>query len=250
MAYFAYDLYGSNPIVKKFQFGVTLTAAGIPFTVPALNTAGVVIGTTTGATDLVGISLDKGTVSRIGPPQSTYPAPYTTTQGSGASSAERVVSLIINPFAVWSWKMCQGATEDTALTLRAVTTASSGGTAITTAESWTGTEYDEGVTWCYSGANVGQFRKITSTSSTAGTVTIPFDYATVVGDNFIRAPYWPMQTVTIQLTTALTQADASIAVGTGAPFRVVELLLRDQGDAGQTNSFVFGVSNSHALNLA
>ncbi len=250
MAQFDYDLYGSVPVVKKFQFGVTLTAVGIPFTVPAANTAGVVIGTTTGATDLVGMSLDKGTVARIGPPQSVYPAPYTTTQGTGVNSAERVVALISNPFAVWAWKMNQGATEDTALTLRAVTTASAGGTAITTAESWTGTEYDEGVTWCYSGANVGQYRKITSTSSTAGTVTIPFDNATVVNDNFIRAPYWPMQTVTIQLSTLLTQADASIAVGTGAPFRVTELRLRDIGDSGQTNSYVLGVSNSHALNLA
>lgn len=246
MAFFDYDYYGSVPIVKKFQFGVTLTTAGIPFTVPASNTAGVVIGTTTGATDLVGMSIDKGTVLQTGLAQSTY----TTTQGSGASSAERVVSLIVNPFAVWAWKMSGGATSDTALTLRTVTTASSGGTAITTAESWTGTEFDEGVTWCYAGANAGRFRKITSTSATAGTVTIPFDYATAVGDTFIRAPYWPMQTVTIQLSTTLEQADASIAVGTGAPFRVVELRLRDSTDAGQTNSFVLGVSNSHALNLA
>jgi hypothetical protein len=62
MAFFDYDIYGSVPVVKKFQFGVTLTTVGIPFTVPASNTAGVVIGTTTTATDLVGMSIDKGTV--------------------------------------------------------------------------------------------------------------------------------------------------------------------------------------------
>lgn len=246
MAQFDYDLYGSVPIVKKFQFGVTLTQAGIPFTVPAANTAGVVIGTTTGATDLVGISIDKGTIRATGAAQATY----TTTQGTGNSSAERYVSLIINPFAVWAWKMSGGATEDTVLALQTVTTASSGGTAITTGATWTGTEFDEGVTWGYSGANAGAYRKITSTGATAGTVTIPFDVGTVVNDVFLRAPYWPMQTVTIQLSTALYQADASIAVGTGAPFRVIELRLRDSTDAGQTNSFVLGVSNSHALNLA
>jgi hypothetical protein len=60
MAQFDYDLYGSIPVVKKFQYGVTLTTAGIPFTVPASNTAGVVIGTTTGATDLVGMSPRQG----------------------------------------------------------------------------------------------------------------------------------------------------------------------------------------------
>lgn len=252
MAEFALDYYGSIPIMKRYQYGVTLTTAGIPFTVPAANTAGVVIGTTTGATDLVGMSVDKGAVgSGIGSPgtgvaQSTY----STTQGSGDSSAARCVTLIINPFAVWRWKMTQGATNDTALSLRAVTTASSGGTAVTTNEDWSSPTYDEGVTWGYDGANAGQARKVTSVSSTAGTVTIPFDYATVVGDNFIRAPYFPMQTTTIQLSTNLDQADASIAVGTGAPFRVVDLLLRDLSGDGRNASFVFAVSNSHALNLA
>lgn len=246
MAFFAYDLYGSVPVLKKFQYGVTLTAVGIPFTVPASNTAGVVIGTTTGATDLVGMSVDQGTVATTGAAQSTY----STTQGTGANSAERVVTLIINPFAVWGWKMSGGATENTALSTQTVTTASSGGTAVTTGATWTGTEFDEGVTWGLTGANAGRYRKITSTSATAGTVTIPFDVGTVVGDTFLRAPYWPMQTVTIQLSTLLTQADASIAVGTGAPFRVTELWLRDNTDAGATNSFVLGVSNSHALNLA
>lgn len=240
-----YDYYGSVPILKKFQYGVTLSQVGIPFTVPAANTAGVVIGTTTGATDLVGMSADKGSVAITGAAQSTY----STTQGVGNSSAERVVTLIVNPFAVWSAKMSGGATEDTALSAQTVTTASAGGTAVTTATSWTSTEFDEGSTWGYTGANAGRFRKITSTSSTAGTVTIPFDVATAVGDVFLRAPYWPMQTVTVQFTTNLYQADASIAVGTGAPFRVVELRLRDSTDAGNTNSFVLFVSNSHALNL-
>jgi hypothetical protein len=136
------------PVVKKFQFGVTLTTVGIPFTVPASNTAGVVIGTTTGATDLVGISIDKGTSRRLGSAQSTY----STTQGTGASSAERVVSLIVNPFAVWAFKMSGGSTSDTALASQTVTTASSGGTAITTAAEWSNPTYDEGVTWGYTGA--------------------------------------------------------------------------------------------------
>jgi len=246
MAFFAYDLYGSVPVLKKFQFGVTLTAVGIPFTVPAAGTAGVVIATTTTATDLVGMSVDQGSVATTGTVQSTF----STTQGTGASSAERVVTLIINPFAVWGWKMSGGATENTALATQTVTTASAGGTAVTTAAEWSNPTFDEGVTWGLTGANAGRVRKVTSVSSTAGTVTIPFDVATAVGDTFLRAPYWPMQTVTIQLSTLLTQADASIAVGTGAPFRVTELRLADSTDAGATNSFVLGVSNSHALNLA
>jgi len=252
MAEFGLDYYGAIPIMKRFQFGVTLTKAGIPFTVPASNTAGVVIGTTTGATDLVGMSIDTGAVgSGVGAHGTgAANATYSTTQGTGDSSAARCVTLIINPFAVWRWKMSQGATNDTALSLRAVTTASAGGTAITTNEDWSSPTYDEGITWGYDGANAGAARKVTSVSSTAGTVVIPFDYATVVGDNFIRAPYWPMQTVTLQLTTSLDQADASIAVGTGAPFRIVDLDLRDVAGDGRNQSFVYAVSNSHALNLA
>lgn len=253
--YFAYDIYGSVPVLKKFQFGVTLTQVGIPFTIAAAGVAGVVIGTTTGATDLVGMSLDKGTVGNtqtqqsVGPPftQSTY----STTQGTGSSSAERLVTLGINPFAVWGAKMSGGATEDTALAAQTVTTASSGGTAVTTAASWTSSvEYADGHVWGLTGANTGRARKITSSSSTAGTVTIPFDYATAVGDTFLRCPWSPTMAATVQLTTNLYQANAIISVGTGAPYRVVELLLRDASDSGQTNSFVLFCSNSHFLNLA
>lgn len=245
MAQLAYILSGAAPVMKKFQFGVTLTAAGIPFTIPAANTAGVVIGTTTGATDLVGFSIDAG-LDKTGAAQSTY----TTTQGSGASSAERMVTLIINPDAAWRLLMSGGSTENTALSTQTVTTASSGGTAVTTGATWTGTEFDEGYVWGLTGANAGQARKITSTSATAGTVTIPFDYGIAVGDTFLRCPYTPMQGATVQLTTLLTQADASIAVATGAPFRPIELVLRDGSDSGATNSSVIVISNSHALNLA
>ncbi len=193
------------------------------------------------------MSIDKGFVATTG----TIPAPYTTTQGTGSSSAERLVSVIINPFAVWSGKMSGGATEDTALALQTVTTASSGGTAVTTAASWTSTvEYADGVTWGYVGANAGRFRKITSTSSTAGTVTVPFDTAISVGDTFLRAPHYPMFGTTIQLTTNLYQVNSIISVGTGAPYKCIELRLRDSTDSGVTNSFVLFISNSHALNLA
>jgi hypothetical protein len=246
MAQLAYILSGAAPVMKKFQYGVTLTAVGIPFTIPAAGTAGVVIGTTTGATDLVGLSLDQG-LDKLGGAQSTY----TTTQGTGASSAERMVTLIINPDAAWRFLMSGGATDNTTLATQTVTTAQADGTAVTTGASWTSSvEYDEGYVWGLTGANAGAARKITSTSSTAGTVTIPFDYPIAVGDTFLRCPYTPMQGATIQLTTALTQANAIISVATGAPFRPIELILRDASDSGATNSYVVAISNSHALNLA
>lgn len=233
----SYIIGGGAPVIKKYQIGVTNNNAGVPYTVPAAGTAGVVIATTTGATALVGVSI-------------AGPGTYNTAQQTGNADPETLVSLIINPDAVWRALMSGGATENTALTLLPVTTASTDGLAVTTASEWSSPTYDEGYTWGYDGANAGYARKITSVSSTAGTVTVAFPNDTAVGDNFLRCPYSPMQTVTVQLTTNLTQADASIAVGTGAPFRVVELILNDVGGEGRTRSYVEFVSNSHALDFA
>ena len=233
----AYTLSGGAPIIKRYQVGVTNNQPGIPYTVPAAGTAGVVIGTTTGATDLVGVSIEA-------------PGTYNTAQQANNANPAATAALIINPDAVWRALMSGGATENTALALQTVTTAASDGLSITTAAEWSNPTYDEGYAWGFDGANARIARKVTSVSSTAGTLTVALPNDTVVGDNFLRCPYSPMQTVTVQFTTALTQADASIAVGTGAPFRVIELILNDAAGEGRTNSYVLYVSNSHALNLA
>jgi hypothetical protein len=226
-------LSGGAPVIKKYQINATVANAGVPLLVGAAGEAGLDLPTTTGAADVVGLNLDTAT--------------YTTTQGTGASSAERLVSVIINPDAILKARMSGGATEGTALTLYDVTTASAGGTAITTGDDWSSPEFDEGVVWGYDGANVGQVRKITSTSTTAGTVLVPFDYATVVGDNFLRAPYWTMQGTTVQLTTNFYEADASIAVGTGAGFKPIDLELNDLSGDGRNTSYVFMLPTDHFL---
>jgi hypothetical protein len=233
----AFTMGGGAPKMKRYQIGVTSNTVGVPYTIPAAGTAGVVIATTTGATDMVGCNVDaSGT--------------YVTAQQTDNSDPLRTCQFIISPDAVWRMLMSGGATENTALTLQTVTTASTDGLNITTGAEWSSPTYDEGHAWGYDGANAKQVRKITSVSSTAGTVTVAFRYDTVVGDNFLRCPYTPMQGATIQLTTLLTQADASIAVGTGAPFRPIELILNDISGEGKTNSYVLALSNSHALNLA
>ena len=232
---YAYNLTAPNatPLVRKYQIIDTLSYVGVPLLAPGANEAGLDLGTTTGAADFVGINLDTAT--------------YVTAQQTDGTSAERKVSVIINPDAVYRIKLSGGATENTALTLYDVTTASTDGLTVTTGDSWTSPEFDEGVVWGYDGANAGQQRKITSTSSTAATVTVAFDYDTVVGDNFMRAPYWYIGTTTVQFTTNLYQADASIAVATGAAFRVVDMVLRDIGHNGRQNSFADIWSSDHVL---
>lgn len=229
----AYTLHGNAPRRILYQANSSSTAVGQPWVIPGAGNAGMVIATTTGAADMVGVNLNSVT--------------YVTAQTTDGSSTLRRLDLIVNPDAVWKMKMSGGATENTALTLYDVTTASGAGTAITTGDDWTSPEFDEGYIWGYDGANAGASRKITSTSSTAATVTVAFDQDTVVGDNFLRCPYSPIQGTTIQLTTLLTQADASIAVATGAQFKTVELYLRDQTDQGRTNSFVLAVAGDHVF---
>ena len=202
-------LSGGAPVIKSYQVAQTFGTAGVPALLSANGEAGVDLATTTGAVDMVGVTLDTAT--------------YSTTQGTGANSAEASVRIIINPDAIIKIRMNQGATEGTALTLYTETLASATGTVITGGDVNT-TDMDQGTIWCYSGANVGQARRITSTSTVAATVLVPFDNDTVVGDNFIVVPYAPMASATVQLSTLLTEADASIVIGTGAEFQCIELI--------------------------
>jgi len=226
-------LSGGAPLIKKYQINATVSNTGIPLLVGAADEAGLDLPTTTVAADVVGLNLDT--------------AVFSTTQGSGENSAERLVSVVINPDAILRARMSGGAAEGTALALQTVTVANAGGTVITTGAEWSNPEFDEGIVWGFSGSGVGQERKITDTSATAGTVLVPFDFATIVGDEFLRAPYWAMQGTTVQLTTLLTEADASIAVGTGAGFKVIDTELGSLSDEGRTNSFVHMIPTDHFL---
>lgn len=235
---FAFDLAGgSNAVIRKYQVAATNTTVGMPFLVPAASGTGLVVATTTGAANMVGVNVDTA-------------GTYVTAQQTDASDTARTVSIIINPFAVYRMLMSGGATEGTALALNAVTTASTDGLAVTTGAEWSNPTFDEGTTWGYDGANAGKARKITSVSATAGTVIVAFPYDTAVGDNFLRCPYTPLQGGTIQLTTLLTQADASIAVATGAAFTPIELILNDIGGEGRTNSYVLAVSADNRFTAA
>lgn len=234
---FAYSLSGAAPLVKKHKIGITIAAIGQPIVNAAAGNAGVVLGTTTSAANAVGASMDAGT--------------YATAQVTGGTP-EAMVGVIINPDAVYWMRMSGGATAGTALTTYPITSASAGGTALTTGESWTSPEFDEGMSWFYTGANVGQSRKITSTSSTAGTVTVPYNVATVVGDLVMRAPYTIADVAgnNVQFTSNLLEADASIAVGTGAEMRIVDHFLGDIGSRGTTHSRVYAIFDDHIYNLA
>lgn len=77
----------------------------------------------------------------------------------------------------------------TALVVQTVTSANSGGVTITAVNDAVADIADGfGTAYCRSGANRGQYRVVsTSTSSTVNTVTVPFKYGIVTGDKFVIA---------------------------------------------------------------
>ena len=149
-----------SPIVRKFMIGASIARQGILAMAPAAGNAGIIPCTTTAVTNTVGLSCDSGT--------------YTTTQASTGTAA--FVSCIVNPHLVIEYRMSGGATAGTSLSNQDETAGSAGGTVVTTGADWTVTSFDEGVVWANQGgvnANMGQYRKVTSVSATAGTVTVP-----------------------------------------------------------------------------
>lgn len=222
-------MYGHAVCKKKYKLGATMANAGITMIGGiAANTANVIPCTTTNNTESFGFALDTGT--------------YSTTQGD----AEGLVTLDISPDLIIKALMSGGATEGTALAILTNTSASSGGTLVTAANVLAA-DADGGTVWCISGNNVGQSRTISAeTASTSVTVLVPFPRAIAVNDTFLMSP-WSAggdQAASggdgagrVQTTTLFTQADATIATGTGQTVAVVEQELN-----GVSDSYVYFVN--------
>lgn len=206
---YAYNLVGPGEArVATYKVGATVSA-GTLCQLDDSNKYGEVIPvTTTANTDTVGLALNTGT--------------YSTTQGA----TEGVVTVVCNPLAVIRAWVAGSATTDAALSSSTYhvltnTSASSGGTTVTATHA--GTDFSLGTCYMLTGANKGLSRILTTiTSTTSVTVTVPFPYAIAVGDKALILPY-SKACNKVQPTTALTQADASIATGTGVDAAVVEL---------------------------
>jgi len=227
---FAYDLSGTtNATIRRYQVAATAAVAGKPLLIPAASGSGLVTSTTTGAANAVGVNIDtSGT--------------YVTAQQTDNSDTERAVGVILNPFAVYRMPMNGGATEGTAMVLHTAASGGADGLTIVSDVNTDSPELDEGTCYCLTGANAGVSRKITSNSTVTMTFVVAWPRDVAAGDTFVVAPYNPLQGITLQLTTLLTQADASIAVGTGAAFKTIEFYWD-----GRSNSHVLAMLGDHAL---
>jgi hypothetical protein len=221
---------GGAPFIKKFQASVayaSTTAAGVlalgvvdsstdvgEVTIPADASTPVVPGS------MVGLSLD---------------SPTTTPAATGQiATANMLVSVVVNPDAVYRAKMSFGTASDTALTIYTTTNASTSG--VTTPGV---TSIDNGVIWGYQGSNVGEYR-IADDTSGGVSVSWPNDVAT--GDQYLCAAgkknsaeasspeFWDYTTTLDQLNvlTVVTDMDNLMAI---------DAELKDISDSGTTNSF-------------
>jgi hypothetical protein len=225
-------LGGGAGVHRDYKIGASFASVGV---IAIDGTAGVIPCTTTDFGDTPGLAL--------------HTATYSTTQGD----AEGLVKVSVRPDLIIKALMSGGATEGTALTLLANTVADTAGLTITDADVGAA-DMDSGTVWCTKGANVGQSRLITThTGSTSFAVTVPFLNDIAVGDEFLFCP-WGMQgsgsagsdgVGNVQATTNFTQADASIASGTGGVATVVDLELN-----GRTDSAVLFVLADHIFGVA
>lgn len=216
-------IYGHATCKKKYKLGATMANAGILMIGgAAATTANVIPCTTTNNTESYGFALDTGV--------------YSTTQGD----AEGLVTLDISPDLIIKALMSGGATEGTALAILTNTAASAGGTLVTAANT-AANDMDGGTVWCITGNNVGLSRTISAhTASTSVTVLVPFPRTIAVGDTFLMCPNSAGGDMAasggdgagrVQTTTLFTQADATIASGTGLTVAVVELELNGASDS-------------------
>jgi hypothetical protein len=232
---YAYMLGGGAPLVMKHAIGDTHANAGVVTTGPAEGEGGVILSTTTAMADSVGVTLDTGT--------------FVTAQQTDGTSAERKVAIVISPDACFRALMSGGATEGTALTEYTISAAMTDGLTLTDSSiaDWTSPDFDEGSIFISSGVNQGQRRTIISGSGSVATLKVAFDFDSAVDDKYMRTPWTALSAIALSLqsTTNLYQADATIAVATGGDVKII-----DQEFNTATDSFVIFTLNDHALNHA
>ena len=207
---------GSASVSAFFQIGETISNVGVPVVVGGAGNEGIALATTTSAANFIGLS--------------TSTATLVTAQQSDSSETDRVVSVDQNPDMIIRSRLSGGATSFTALTVFTVTTASTTGLDVVTGDDFT--NFDEGTICCIGGVNKGRSRKIVIGDATDATVGVAFPFDISVGDTFVALPFAHGEDQFVQLTSDLTQVDASVAVNTtNGNFRVMKFQIDDINNA-------------------
>ncbi len=213
---------GSAPILKKFKASATGYVPGMIMCRSAANASGQMsVCTTTDCTNSIGVLQDNGEW------KDGTTVTYSTTQGA----TEAVFTVLINPDAIIRYPIVTGATGS-AISVDTIVTASSNGLTAVGGTSVASPDLDEGILWYITGANVGQSRKITSTSSVTATFLVPFA-GNAVGDTYTYSGMNLGLQEAVTLSTDLQKALTGTA-GSSA----LDVVVFDMELNGTTNSYV------------
>lgn len=240
---YSYSLVGESggSAVSDFKIGADILSESI---VMHDDTPGEVINaTTTSAANAFGVSQNISTQT------------YSTTQGTGSSSAEVLVETVYGPMSVFVARGNPGATSGTAYAdgdTNVLTNTASTAAGLIVTDGDVGTaSMAGGEIFGISGANVGQSRLVTThNNSTDVRVTVPFDYTIAVGDRFVVLPFAKGES-NVQLTAGFDEVNTLIANGTGAELTVVKSRVNTESPNSDTvpEVEVFFVFEDHVWNI-
>lgn len=223
------------PIQKKYQVGEALANGGVPLSASVLiNVDGVKLFTTTAGLMAIGLGLDVA-------------ATRNTAQQSDGSDPASYVTVSIRPDLIVGSTLSGGATSGTVLTELVNTTADTTGLLLTFAASQAA--YDDGYMWGATGANAGKIRKIIALTTT-GTPIIAFPQDIAAGDIFYAATFGKGERSGVQLTSDVTQIDASGDNQAGNNFHCYDFFQKAKGAGGATKSEAHLVFCEHAYRFS
>ena len=211
--------------VRKYLIGASFANAGVIACGDADTPDALIPATTTTAVDSLGLTLDTAT--------------YSATPAAGATG---IVSVAYRPGSILEFRACGGATEGTALTVITETAGDTSTPDLVTGTLPTSNSMVGGTLFRYHGDGqevpLAESRMIvTHTSTTSVAVTVDFERAINIGDQFLMVPWtiYPGDgtdtsdgNTNVQFTTNLYEADATIATGTGAICAVYDIIMKGQ----------------------
>ena len=229
--------------LTRYTCDATTVAGAFAVRSTATNSAGEVVdASTTGAADLVGIYAEAVVYSATQADFNGFP-------GFQQSGEEGTVGIIADPFAVYALLAAGSATDLAALATAApaniLVNETADTTGLTVTDDVVGTvSMAGGILIGKTGNNGSIYRRIiTHTNNTSTAVEVPYPFTIAVNDQFIRLP-WSRAGQTVQLTTNLRGADATIVTGTGAPFAVMDF----EVDTINNLITVLAVARDHQFN--
>jgi hypothetical protein len=240
------QLVGSKSFLMDFYNSAALVAGQVVVREATASNIGEATNpsSTTSVTDMLGVLVDAAS-SNAAPTKEPGTLLFATT------GLENIARLDVNPFAIYRFQIAGTAVTGTALTavspaqILTNTTLSAGGTVVTGGAPISTIDMSGGLIKGKSGNNAGSVRKmVTQVNSVSVTVGIAFVNPVAVSDVYIRVPY-SRACITIQLTnTDFIQANGAIAFGTGAAFRVVNVIIDEQNSV----AFVDAIAALHFYN--